>query len=322
MKTPTLNSLNLMIVGRQGSGKTAFAHTLYKYLKADPDVEEQGHLKIYSGPVTYNKDRTNLTVVDTTGFTFHPNDKQDLAIMTDVLKYIEKQYEIQLMEELKVKRNPRSSQKNTLVDCILYVLSPMQDMLGGDIEVMKRLCLVSNVIPILSHADSMSSEVREAWKTTISQKLTTENIPIFSFMDPEEGELFEEDKEMQKLVPFLVCNTDEHEDDSFLGKKFPWGDLNIENPAHTNMVHLVHCLFVTCYYALKNITKLHYYEKYRTHKLLSRHQQVEQSFNGSDATNSSEKQIPRKSVMDLPGLDHKLDPDRVYSVHSFYQSLQ
>ena len=314
-----------MIVGRKGSGKTAFAHTLYKYFGADPNVTDEGHLTVYSGPVKYNGDKTMVTLVDSLGFTFHPNDRQDLDIMTDILKYIEKQYEVQLMEELKVKRAPRSSQKNSLIDCILYVLSPMQDMLGGDIEVMKRLCLVANVIPVLSHADSMSCEVREAWKQVISEKLATEQLSIFPFIDPEEGmEIFEEDKAMQDLVPFLVCNTDDHEDD-FLGKKFPWGNLDITNPEHTNLVHLVHCLLVTSYFALKNITKLQFYEKYRTHKLLSRHEQIEQSFNkaASDDAADEPTMVPRrrKSVMDLPGLDTNIDPDRVYSVHSFYGNV-
>eukprot|EP00834_Sanchytrium_tribonematis_P003503 NODE_136_length_16465_cov_1.184957.p6 type:complete len:330 gc:universal NODE_136_length_16465_cov_1.184957:9009-8020(-) len=319
-KTTKLNSLNLMIVGRKGSGKTAFAHTLYKYFGADPNVKEEGHLTIYTGPIEYNKDKTNLTLVDSNGFSFNPNDKVDLEIMTDILKFIEKQYELQLMEELKVKRLRRAAQKNTMVDCILYVLSPMQDMLGGDIEVMKRLCMVANVIPVLSHADSMSCKLRETWKNLVRETMKSQEIPIFPFIDPEEGEMFDEDKAMAALVPFLICDTDEEE--GLLGKSFPWGNLEIKNPEHTNLVHLVHCLLVTSYFALKNTTQLQFYEKYRTHKLLSRQQAIEQTLGTPGNAEESAAQINRKSINDLPGLDRKIDPDRVYSIHSFYGNLE
>eukprot|EP00835_Amoeboradix_gromovi_P001599 NODE_76_length_23341_cov_0.477498.p6 type:complete len:322 gc:universal NODE_76_length_23341_cov_0.477498:5371-4406(-) len=319
MKTTSLNRLNLMVVGRKGSGKTALTNTIYKYFDVTPSVVQQGHLTVFTSNVDYNNDQTIFKVVDSLGFSFYPNDKQDLEIMTDILKYIETQYESELSEELKVKRTPKSGLKNSLVDCILYVISPMQDMIG-DIEVIKRLCLVANVIPVLSHADSMSCAVRKEWKLKVSNKIKSENIPIFSFMDPEEGVQYEEDIAMQELVPFLVCNADDHDED-FLGKKFAWGNLDIKNPNHTNLVHLIHCLLVNNYFALKNITKLQFYEKYRTHKLLSRQQAIEESMS-VDASANSSPAISSKSIYDMPGLDKSIDPDRIYSTHSLYKSMK
>ncbi|KAJ3413199.1 hypothetical protein HDV05_008333 [Chytridiales sp. JEL 0842] len=213
-----------------------------------------------------------------------------------IVHYIDAQYEATLVEESKVRRNPKSPDFQTHL--CLYFLDPQtclatKGLTPIDRYALKVLTSKVNVIPCLSKADLLTTKQLTTLRTMIIDDLQANDIPIFAFPeDPEveyEPETLKLNADLRALLPFAIINdeeldplspTDELANLSIsatnpmrkqggpLGRRYPWGMVEVENPEHCDFIELVHAIFASHLEDLKVLTRELYYEQWRTDKLL------------------------------------------------------
>ncbi|KAJ3191148.1 hypothetical protein HDU67_005983, partial [Dinochytrium kinnereticum] len=199
-----------------------------------------------------------------------------------------------------VRRNPKSP--DFQIHACIYLLDPQTCLASKgltpiDRHALKRLCTRVNVIPCLGKADLLTSRQLKTLRGYVMDDLKKNQIPIYAFPEDAEGE-YEEDvarmnAELRALVPFAVINDEELDPSSSnlnptpstsailaastatlkhgggpLGRAYPWGTVEVENPDHCDFVSLRTALFGTHIDELKVLTRELYYEQWRTDKLL------------------------------------------------------
>ncbi|OZJ06971.1 hypothetical protein BZG36_00245 [Bifiguratus adelaidae] len=140
------------------------------------EIEEQG-------------ERILLTFVDTPGFVEgYESEKQ----MWDILHYLEYQFDITLIEESKVRRNPKAM--DSQVHVCLYFIDPTQPSLSElDTRVLKKLTTRVNVIPVIAKADLLTTAQKKNLKEKIWRDIfEKEKIEVYGFPEADEDETEEE----------------------------------------------------------------------------------------------------------------------------------
>ncbi|KAJ3129836.1 hypothetical protein HK098_008084 [Nowakowskiella sp. JEL0407] len=315
---------NLMIAGHASTGKSLFLRTLYESLdvkKLHFSVDTDPSSKTRPSPfidgdvqaatpmparIEFEEDvssqRILLRLIDTPGLpipvNIHKSPDRDYSALANVwadeiIKYLEAQYEATLLEESKVKRNPKSPDFQT--HAMLYFIDPNVAIANKGLTAVDRLAIEKissrvNIIPVLAKADLLSVRDLEKCRSYVMEDIKRSELKIFDFIgeDEEEDEVDEETKaaneELQALLPFSVINsevqpdgtvgipvpgaTEEDEMELVLAREYPWGLVETENPAHCDFVRLKQILFCTHCDELKSITREVHYEQWRTQKLL------------------------------------------------------
>ncbi|KAJ3051334.1 hypothetical protein HK097_007665 [Rhizophlyctis rosea] len=213
--------------------------------------------------------KLSLTIVDTPGFGDNINNEGSFH---DIVEYVEKQYDIVLAEESRIKRNPKY--QDNRVHALLYFIAPTGHSLREiDIEFMRRLGPRSNIIPVIAKADSLSPPELAAFKKAIMEDIAYYKIPIYNFpYDEEEDdeETIEENDELRAMLPFAVVGSEEEvilNGRRIRCRQYPWGYVDVDNPQHTDFSKLRFMLLSSHLQDLKEITHDHLYEQYRTEKL-------------------------------------------------------
>ncbi|KAH7107422.1 Septin-domain-containing protein [Auriculariales sp. MPI-PUGE-AT-0066] len=130
--------------------------------------------------------RIALTIVDTPGF--GDNIDNEFAFQ-EILGYLEREYDHVLVEESRIKRNPRF--RDNRVHALLYFIPPTGHVLREiDIELMRRISLRVNLIPV-GKADSLTPTELKVFKKRIMEDIEHYDIPVYNF--PYEDE--EDDEE-------------------------------------------------------------------------------------------------------------------------------
>ncbi|OZJ05517.1 hypothetical protein BZG36_01882 [Bifiguratus adelaidae] len=283
-----------MVVGASGLGRTTFvvsakahntlcgANVLQKKVSDDPDnahIEEGIKIR----PVTHELDedgvRISLTVVDTPGF----GDNIDNEMcFSEIMGYLEHQYDDILAEESRIKRNPRF--RDNRVHALLYFITPTGHSLREiDIELMRRLSPRVNVIPVIGRADSFTPQELRDFKRRVMEDIAYYSIPIYNFpydVEEDDEDTIEENAELRGLLPFSLVGSDEEimvNGRSVRGRQYPWGVVEVDNPQHSDFARLRSALLSSHLQDLKEITNDFLYENYRTEKL-------SRSVDGEDST--------------------------------------
>ncbi|WAQ86986.1 hypothetical protein PtA15_7A715 [Puccinia triticina] len=268
------------VVGASGSGRTTFVNTLVEqkaWLQhpdpSDPSAAHQPRpfiqVQKHSVELEQGSIPVRLTVCDTPGFGDNMDNEASFAVISD---YLEKQYDDLLAEESRIKRNARL--EDSRVHALLYFITPTGHSLRElDIELMRRLSPRVNVIPIIGKADSFTCSELKGFKERVMQDIEHYQIPIYNFpFDPEEDddEVITQNSELRALLPFAIVGS---EDEVEVGgrmiraRKYPWGIVEIDNPAHTDFAKLRDALLATHLTDLKEITHDFLYENYREQAL-------------------------------------------------------
>lgn len=272
----------LMVVGASGSGRTTFINTLVNkkgwlshsnICDAATAHEPPPFIKVHKQTIELEQDGVpvRLTICDTPGFA--ENIDNELAFCT-ISDYLEKQCHDILGEESRIKRNARL--EDNRVHALLYFIAPTGHSLREiDIELMRRLSPLVNVIPVIGKADSLTPAELKGFKERIMQDIEHYDIPIYNFpFDAEEDDddVIAENSELRASLPFALVGSEEEVEVGgkiIRARKYPWGIVEIENPAHTDFLKLKNTLLSTHLTDLKEITVDYLYENYRE-KALSR----------------------------------------------------
>lgn len=213
--------------------------------------------------------RISLTVVDTPGFGDNIDNEK---CFKEIVGYLECQYDEILAEESRIRRNPRF--KDNRVHVLLYFIEPTGHGLRElDVELMKRLSLRVNIIPVIGRADSMTPAELAATKKMTMEDIEHYNIPIYNFpydAEEDDSETIDENSLLKSMLPFAIVTSNEIAEVNgrkFRARRYPWGLVDIENPDHSDFVALRSAILGSHMADLKDLTHDFLYETYRTEKL-------------------------------------------------------
>jgi septin family protein len=250
-------------------------------------INHDSPIKVYETvDVDTNFGKAALTLIDTPGLPYNMEQSNQL---NTVMAYIEAQFEALLIEELKVKRNPKSS--DTLVHAVLYLLPPMLPFHPVDLAAIQALSTRVNVIPLLAHADSITSRQLQTLKENLFARLQ-EGMNLLEFLNQEveEGEeVDQEDEEeylhlatqMRNALPYTIIGAEfpidgdsssvylEQDGKKILGRQYKWGIVNVDDEQHCELYQVKHLLFDFSFPALRAHTRDVLYEFYRTERLMA-----------------------------------------------------
>uniref|UniRef100_A0A8C3JZN5 Septin n=1 Tax=Calidris pygmaea TaxID=425635 RepID=A0A8C3JZN5_9CHAR len=294
MKVKTMKmgfEFNIMVVGQSGLGKSTMVNTLFKSKvsrkASQPGQEERIPKTVQLQSVTHVIEekgvKMKLTVTDTPGFGDQINNEN---CWDPIIKYINEQYERYLREEILITRK-RKIPDTRVHGCVYFVMvvPPWGGGHGGhagvmvvlgrlrplDLEFMRRLSKIVNVVPVIAKADTLTLEERAEFKQRIQEDLKTHAISVYPQedfdQDPDDRAL---NDRIREKIPFAVVGADqEHQVNGkrVLGRKTKWGIIEVENPAHCEFPLLQDLLIRSHLQDLKDITHNVHYESYRVRRL-------------------------------------------------------
>ncbi|KAK4161267.1 Septin [Cladorrhinum sp. PSN259] len=270
----------LMVCGASGTGRTTFVNTLCgKTVLGHKESDDASTAHVEEGvkikPVTVELEldeegtRISLTIVDTPGFGDQIDNE---ASFSEIVGFLERQYDDILAEESRIKRNPRF--RDNRVHAMLYFITPTGHGLRElDIELMKRLAPRVNVIPVIGRADSLTPAELAESKKLVMEDIEHYRIPVYNFpydIEEDDEDTVEENAELRGLMPFAIVGS---EDIIEIGgrqvraRQYPWGVVEIDNPRHSDFLAIRSALLHSHLADLKEITHDFLYENYRTEKL-------------------------------------------------------
>ncbi|ANZ76654.1 BA75_03538T0 [Komagataella pastoris] len=285
-------NFSVMVVGSSGSGRSTFINSLCDQQivdisanrlpgpqEFDPDSPMGSLFQLRRSNVELEDNegvRISLNIIDTPGF---GRGVENLSQFEVILNYIKHQYDEILIEESKLKRNPRF--KDGRVHCCLYLVEATGHGLREiDVELMKQLSTLINLIPVISKSDSLTETELQLNKRLIREDLTFYGIPVYDFND----EFFQIDKEsdyesyqiaqyLNNSVPFAVMGSNKVIDtaDPATGhrrvREYPWGLVDVDDNAVSELSVLRNTLLISHLNDFKEYTHEVLYENYRAQAL-------------------------------------------------------
>jgi len=278
-------TLNLMVVGQSGLGKSTMVNTLFAAhlldnkatQKASDPIRQTTEINTVTHVIEENGVRLRLSITDTPGFGDQINNEN---CWDSIIKYIKDQYATYLRKELTPNRDRRIA--DTRIHAVLYFIAPTGHSLKPiDIIVLKKLSDICNVIPVIAKADSLTLEERTAFKKRIKEELAFNNIVLFPYddVDTDDYSVTEADRaekalnqEMRDLIPFAVVGSERNvvvDGKAVRGRKTRWGSINIEDETHCEFSQLRNFLTRTHLQDLIETTGIVHYETFRTKQLVA-----------------------------------------------------
>ncbi|VEU24215.1 DEKNAAC105375 [Brettanomyces naardenensis] len=315
-------SLNftVMVIGQSGTGRSTFINSLCDQLIVEPSStarmyspEELGNpdreLQLRKSTVELEDEegvRINLNLIDTPGFGDSLNNDVSFQIIRDYLKY---QFDEILIEESKLRRNPRFKDKRVHV-CLYFIVPTGHGLREIDVEVIRTLGEFVNVLPCICKSDSLTAEELRLNKKLIKEDIEYYKLPVFDFTNEYfnvEGTLDDESVELnrylQKTIPFALMGSNATIKDEITGenkrvRKYPWGVVDIFDNEISDVLTLKTTLLVTHLNDFKDFTHEVLYENYRA-KTLSEVENGEYNYSNNNSfaeSNNSATDLTRKKL--------------------------
>ncbi|EPY86782.1 hypothetical protein CB1_000299019 [Camelus ferus] len=166
---------------------------------------------------------------------------------------------------------PRSCPHSRVPAATLSSVSFCSSLRPLDIEFMKRLSKVVNIVPVIAKADTLTLEERVYFKQRITADLLSNGIDVYpqkEFDEDSEDRMVNE--KFREMIPFAVVGSD-HEyqvnGKRILGRKTKWGTIEVENTTHCEFAYLRDLLIRTHMQNIKDIPSSIHFEAYRVKRL-------------------------------------------------------
>ncbi|XP_027033181.1 septin-5-like isoform X2 [Tachysurus fulvidraco] len=214
--------------------------------------------------VVENGVKLHLNIVDTPGFGDAIDNTNSWKAVVD---YVDQQFEKYRNAEIRV---DRIRIPDSRVHCCLYFISPTGHGLKPiDVEFMKALHKKVNIVPVLAKADTLTRSETHYMKTRILEEIDRHKIKIYDIpeCDSDDDEnLRKHNTLLKRSIPFAVIgsNTTVERNGQYVqARVYPWGIIEVENPAHCDFMLLRNMLVDIHMLNLKDKTDV-LYENYRT----------------------------------------------------------
>ncbi|KAM3165070.1 Septin-type G domain-containing protein [Lachancea thermotolerans] len=217
---------------------------------------------------SHSQDQISFNLVKTHGL---GENLDNTMCFDEITAFLEQQFDQVLAEETRVKRNPRF--EDTRVHVTLYFIPPTGHGLREmDVEMIKRLSRYTNVLPIISRADSFTPEELIKFKRQIMDDVERFHVPVYKFeVDPEEDDIetIEENQALAMMQPFAIMCSDEKNENGEYVRLYPWGEMRVDDDSISDLRVLKNVLFGSHFQEFKDTTQNFLYENYRAEKLSS-----------------------------------------------------
>ncbi|KAG0682226.1 hypothetical protein C6P41_003855 [Kluyveromyces marxianus] len=263
----------MMVVGQSGLGKTTFINTLFGTSLlptvwegdlSDREVTKTTKIVRHESELVEGDFALKFTVIDTPGFGDHANNSFSWS---PIVNYIDEQYRSYIFQE---EQPLRGSLKDNRIHCCLYFIKLTRHGLSAlDIAAMEEISKRVNLIPIIAKVDGLTPDDVSIYKKNIRETIQKQQIKVCAFLDQNDPNC----QTIFDMYPFGIVCSDEmvpnEEGKLVRGRKYKWGNVEVENPEHSEFTALRTVLMS------KNLVDLvvgceNYYERCRTHMLLSR----------------------------------------------------
>ncbi|KAI3405952.2 CDC10 [Candida oxycetoniae] len=269
---------NIMVVGRSGLGKSTLINTLFSSNLTNSNgrkspyepIEKTTEIKVSQHSLLENNVRLNINVIDTPGFGDQINNEK---CWDPLVKYVKEQHSQYLRKELTAQREKYLP--DTRVHCILYFIAPNgQKLKQLDIQALKKLCEIANVVPIIAKSDSLTFEERNEFKKLLQSEFMKYGFNIYPY---DSEDLYEEERQLNEdiksLIPFAIAGSETEirldTGEMVRGRKTKWGAINIEDVSQCEFVFLRDFLTRTHLQDLIETTNLIHYETFRAKQLIA-----------------------------------------------------
>lgn len=280
-------NFSIMIVGESGSGRSTLINSLCggnsivpTSLTATVDAFTKKLTLRHENVELEDNDghKISLNIIDTPNFANAIDCDEDFRIVVDFIRH---QYDEVLLEESRVKRNPRF--KDGRIHVLIYLINATGHGLSEiDVKFLQHVSSLVNVIPVIAKADSLTPEELKLNKELILEDLTNYNINYYKFNEYEYEEDYIDDeivaynKYLNLLIPFAVIGANKYQelnedDDDMLKLRVlnsAWAKpINVELPEFNDFTILKNVLLITHLNEFKELTHDVIYENYRTEAL-------------------------------------------------------
>lgn len=285
-----LINFSVMIIGELGSGRLTLINTLCggnqivpcsSTVTQDPFTKK---LTLRHENVELEDNEGHkilLNIIDTPNFANLINCDEDFKIIVDFIRH---QYDEVLLEELRVKRNPRF--KDGRIHALIYMINPTgHGLLEIDVKFMLHINNLVNIIPVIAKADLLTPAELKMNKQYILEDLNNYGINFYKFNEYEyeqdyiDDEIIEYNKYLNLFIPFAVIGANEYQelaeaDDDTLKLRvlnpLYAKPINVENLETNDFTILKNVLLITHLNEFKELTHDLIYENYRTEALLGK----------------------------------------------------
>jgi len=261
---------NVLVCGETAVGKSTLMNSL---LKRDLNTTPRTHTDPSVGVATeqYTLEESGVTLKLTIATSTGLGDQLDKEQSPQaVLDYIDEQFDQHIEEELKTTRDHLRA--DTRVHACLYLLPPTGRVVKQtDLVLLKALHNKVNLIPVIAKADTITPAELEAFRESVQQVLADNGIGTYDPWALESVHArahFSHDAEM---IPLATVASNEFVtvgSESIRVRQYPWGVIEVENPAHSNLGVLRDLLLRTHTHDLIARTSDVMYEHYRQMKLI------------------------------------------------------
>ncbi|PVH19567.1 cell division control protein 3 [Candidozyma haemuli] len=276
-------SLNFMVVGESGLGKTTLVNTLFnrEVLKkpAEPEEDEEAvenptgeiPVKIETTKAEIEEDgvKLNLNIITAPGFGDSLNNTESWKPIVDE---IDQRFDRYLEAESRVNRSQVPDER---IHALLYFVEPTAHSLRSlDIELMKAVHQKVNLIPVIAKSDTLVDEEIYGFKQRILADIQHQQISVFepSVFENDDEETVTNSKALLASYPFAVVGSMNEvttpDGRTVRGRSYPWGTIEVDNGDHNDFVRLRQLLIRSNLEELKESTSDKLYENYRSDKLL------------------------------------------------------
>ncbi|MCJ8740572.1 hypothetical protein PDJAM_G00060560 [Pangasius djambal] len=266
-------AFTLMVAGESGLGKSTLVNSLFltdlytgrTLLNAEERISKTVEITKHTTGIEEKGVKLKLTIVDTPGFGDAVNNTDSWKPVVD---FVDHQFEQYFRDESGLNR--RNIPDNR-VHCCLYFISPYGHGLRPvDVEFMKALHEKVNIVPVLGKADCLTPLEVSQKKKKIREEIERFGINIYQFPEcdsDEDDEAKIQDQDLKDSIPFAVVGSNilvEIKGRRVRGRAYPWGVVEVENPAHSDFLKLRNMLVRTHMQDLKDVTQETLYENYRS----------------------------------------------------------
>ncbi|KAK6458726.1 Septin-domain-containing protein [Scheffersomyces xylosifermentans] len=308
-------NFSAMIVGESGLGRSTLINTLCGGNSIVP-TSSTANQDPFSKKLTLRHEnveledneghKISLNIIDTPNFANSINCDDDFKVVVDFIRH---QYDEVLLEESRVKRNPRF--KDGRIHVLIYMINPTGHGLSEiDVKFMLHINNLVNIIPIIAKADSLTPKELELNKQLILEDFNNYGINYYKFNEYEyeqdyiDDEIIEYNKYLNSLIPFAVIGANEYQESSNededlvklrILNPIHSKPINVENPDINDFTILKNVLLITHLNEFKELTHDLIYENYRTEALSGKkfeyinNKDGDKDANGTDAKNGEEE---------------------------------